>query len=229
MTNNAKNEYEAIIQKETSDEEEEIQGIKDTLRLIPRRVELGAVVKIDALEILEEEQSCMMKTPYIYGVISNLEEICEYTTSRAYQIEWAYGHIDLGNSFMSLIAPYWEHVFKIVKFEDEDDDKEDNEFTKLFDKVDGKWIGLVPYKCELCDSSKCDRALFNIELDGIIKDLKVVDKSNSEKRLTVYAKFNWEKHGSVEERLISDIDDCVKELTELLFLVETRKRRRGLK
>ena len=45
MTNNAKNEYEAIIQKETSEEEEEIQGIKDTLRLIPRRVELGAVVK----------------------------------------------------------------------------------------------------------------------------------------------------------------------------------------
>ena len=229
MTNNAKNEYDAIIQKEMSEEEEEIQEIKNTLRLIPRRVELGAVVKIDALEILEEEQSCKMRTPYIYGVISNLEEICEYTTSRAYQIEWAYGHIDLGNSFMSLISPYWEHVFQIVKFEDEDDDNVDGEFTKLFEKVDGKWVVVEPYKCELCDSRKCDRALFKIELDGIIKDLKVVNKSNGGKRLIAYAKFTWEKHECVEERLISDIDDCVKELTELLFPVKTKKRKRGLK
>ena len=112
-----------------------------------------------------------------------------------------------------------------MKFEDEDDDTVDSEFTKLFEKVDGKWIVLETYKCELSDSPKCDRALFKIELDGIIIDLNVVNKTNAEKRLSVYAKFNWVKHGCVEERLISDIDDCVMELTELLFPVKTKKER----
>ena len=73
---------------------------------------------------------------------------------------------------MSLIAPYWEHVFKVVKFEDEEDDNKDSEFTKLFDKVDGKWIVVETYKCELFDSRKCDRALFKIELDDIINDVR---------------------------------------------------------
>ena len=72
--------------------------------LLPRRVEMGAVVKIDVIEILEEEETCNMRNPYIYGVISNLEEICEHTTSRAYQIKWAYEHIDVGSSCMSLTS-----------------------------------------------------------------------------------------------------------------------------
>ena len=127
---------------------------------------------------------------------------------------------------MSLISPYWEHVFKIVKFEDEEDDNKDIEFAKLFDKVDGKWSVVETYKCELCDSRKCDLALFKIELDDIINDVKDVHKTDAEKRISVYTKFNWEKHGCGEERLMSDIDDCVLELAELHFPVQTGKRKR---
>lgn len=94
--------------------------------------------------------------------------------------------------------------------------------------MDGKLSVVESYQCEFCDSRKCDLALFKIELEDIINDLKMAENNNAEKRVSVYPKNNWETHGCLEKRLMSDIEDCVLELTELNFPIKARKRKRGL-
>lgn len=135
---------------EKSEEEEEIRNIKETLAKHVYRVECGAVVKIEGIELVEEDEVFKMRTSFIYGIVSNLEKVCELTNSKAYQIDWAISHVTTGNSFLSFAAPYFEHVFEVVKFEEEEDDMEDEEFTKLFQNVDGNWTAIQTYKCEFC-------------------------------------------------------------------------------
>ena len=115
------------------EEEEEIRTIKQTLATHFRRVQCGAFVEIEGIELMEEEEVCNMRTPYLYGIVRNLEEVCELTNSKAYQIDWAISHVATGNSFLSFAAPYFEHVFEVVKFEEEEDDMEDDELTKFYE------------------------------------------------------------------------------------------------
>ena len=227
MSNNEKSNDDVKIKVEPTDEEREIREIKKILDFHPRRAEVGAVIKMEAMELLDEEECDKLRTPYIYGVLSNVEDVCELTGSKLFQIEWATGHINLGNSFMCLIAPYWEHVLTVVRFEDEDDKNDDNEFTKLFQKVGGNWILIKTYLCEFCDSRKCDRALYKTELDEIIHEVKMMEKMNAEKRFSVYQRFVREKHGHLGAGVRKEIDDCVVELTVWNFPVEAGKRKRG--
>ena len=59
---------------EKSEEEEEIRTIKQTLATHFRRVQCGAVVEIEGIELMEEEEVCKMRTPYLYGIVRNCEE-----------------------------------------------------------------------------------------------------------------------------------------------------------
>lgn len=74
----------------------------------------------------------MMRTSYIYRILSNIEDACKLTNSRAFQINFAYEHIDTGNSFLSFVTPYFEHVFEVVRFEGEEEDHKYEQSTKLF-------------------------------------------------------------------------------------------------
>ena len=117
--------------KSEEDEDEQIRTIKQTLATQFRRVQCGAVVKIEGIEIMEEEEVCKMRTPYLYGIVRNLDEVCELTNCKAYQMDWAIDHVSTGNSFLAFAAPYFEHVFEVVKFEDEEDHMEDSEFNEI--------------------------------------------------------------------------------------------------
>ena len=129
----------ADLTKEEKEEKSEIRRITQILKNRTRRAEVGCCVKINAEDLLEPECFERMKTPYIYGSVSNLEDQCELTTSIAYQVNWATDHIYLGNSFLSFVAVQFEHDMEMVKFEDEEDENEDGEFTRQFTKYDGKW------------------------------------------------------------------------------------------
>ena len=161
--------------KSEDDVEDQIRSIKATLASHSRRVRCGAVVKIEGIEIMEEEDVCKMRTPYLYGIVKNLDEVCELTNCKAYQMDWAIGHVFTGNSFLAFAAPYFEHVFEVVKFQDEEDDMEDSEFSKLFEKIDGKWKAIETYKCEFCDGRSCDRALVQTELEDELVATRMLD------------------------------------------------------
>ena len=168
-----------------------------------------------------------MRTPYLYGIVRNLEEVCELTNSKAYQIDWAISHVATGNSFLSFAAPYFEHVFEVVKFEEEEDDMEDDEFTKLFKKVDGIWTAIQTYQCEFCDSRSCDRALYKNELEDELSATRMLDKKMNEMRFRMYKRFIWHKHGLVGKKVRYEIDPCVMELIQTNFPLEVGKRKRG--
>lgn len=118
------------LTKEEKETKSEIRRITDILDNRTRRVEIGCCVKISAKELLKHEHFERMKTPYIYGIISNLEDQCKLTSSKVYQVNWSIEHIYLGNSFLNFVAAQFDYDMEMVKFEDEEDEGEDGEFTR---------------------------------------------------------------------------------------------------
>ena len=214
---------------ESPTEIEQISEIKQILAQQSRRAKCGAVIRIDAMELMDEESTCKLRTPYIYGILSNIEDACELTNSRAFQINFASDHINFGNNILATVAPYFEHTFEVVKFEEEEDDQEDSEFTKLFEKENGMWKIVECELCEFCETCSCDRALFRDELEIALTEEKMIEhKRSNENRFAMYRKFIWMKHGHTG-KVRHEIDDCVEELILLTFPVEAGKRKRGFK
>ena len=67
----------------------DIKNVKTVLEMIPRRVENGCIVKIRRevlFEPLTHQQS--LSYPHIYGIVTNLEEVCPHSGQRAYEMRW---------------------------------------------------------------------------------------------------------------------------------------------
>ena len=128
----------ADLTKEEKEAKSEMIRITNILKNTSRRAEVGCCVRIVTGDLLESKCFERMKTPYIYGIITNLKDVCETTSSKAFQINWSNDHINVGNRFISFVAAQFEHDLEIVKFEDKEYVNEDNEFTRLFTKYKGK-------------------------------------------------------------------------------------------
>jgi len=217
----------ADLTKEEKERKSEIRRITHILANRTRRAEVGCCVKINAEDLLEPECFERMKTPYIYGSVSNLEDQCELTTSKAYQVNWATDHIYLGNSFLSFVAAQFEHDMEMVKFEDEEDDNEDGEFTRQFTKYDGKWKMVEMLTCEYCDLKNCDRCIYGDELDDKMDAVELEDRGMNEKRYRMYRAFISWKHGVMGLGMRAEIDECVIAHVLSRFPVEAGKRKRG--
>ena len=234
MFNTTKSNNEVIVKiepddltKEEKERKSEIHRIKDILYNVPRRAEIGCCVKINAELLLEPECVERMKTPYIYGIITNIEDQCEYTSSKAFQVDWSYDHLFLGNDYLAFCAPQFEHDMYIVKFEEEEDDNEDNEFTRQVTKFKGKWQLVEMLTCEYCDEKNCDRCVYRDELDDKLDAVELEDGQTNEKRYRMYRAFTFWKHGLMGPKMREEIDECVVEHITSRFPVEAGKRKRG--
>lgn len=230
MSNNAGVEKDPTESPNDIKHLEEINNIKQILANQSHRAKCGAVICKDVLELMEEETACMMRTNYIYGILSNIENACEFTNSHAYQINLAYERIDTGKCFLSFVAPYFKYVFEVVRFEEKEGNHEDEEFTKLFKKEKGKWQIVDCELCELCKKSSCDRALYTDKWEAVLTEEMLMDRKRvKEKRFEIYMKLTMIKHGHVGSGTRHKIDRYVMELIRLNFPVEAGKRNRGFK
>ena len=135
------------------------------------------------------------------------EDICEVTSSRAYQIEWLIEHLYTGNSFLELVAPHFEHDLTVVKFQNEVDCNNDEEFTKQFGRSDGEWL-IVEYRdvrCEFCETHKCDRVHYRFELEELFEEVSLLDKMNNEKRYSMYCRYTSVKHGPLGSKDMREV------------------------
>ena len=73
--------------------------INSILEIQVRRAECGCIVQVPKDYILEPESCEQIRCDWIYGIISNEEDVCEVTSSVAYQINWSTTHLSTGNSF----------------------------------------------------------------------------------------------------------------------------------
>ena len=195
-----------------------------------RRAECGCIVQIAKESILEPESCQLMSSDWIYGVITNLVDSCEYTGSVAYQVDWATAHFSTHNSFLSLVAPVFEHDFTVMKFSEEGhDDNDDIELRRQFGKVNGEWI-VVDYKgffCEFCEGTQCDRAQFADELDGFLEEVKQMSLPSNQSRYKMYRWSTNMKYGSLGTGVRKEVDECVQDFIMQEFPVEKGMRRTG--
>ena len=80
-----------------------------------RRAECGSVIKMEAKILLEGTELERLRSKYIYGIISNLEDICDVTYSRAYQINWSIGHLSTDQNDLAFIAPVFLTRFRSIE------------------------------------------------------------------------------------------------------------------
>ena len=227
------NDDESRRSEDDATDEAEAARITRILDNMDRRAECGSVIKIAAKEILQPEQYEHMICPYIYGIISNIEDVCPITGSNAYQINWNFEHLSIGNTFLEFVALYFEHDFVVVKFPDEADDHDDSEFTRQFkkDKENGEWtiIDYAGLMCEFCEHYTCDRVQYSNELQSMCEEVGVMGIPSNEKRYLMYRRFIDMKHGSLGKRVRKKLDECVQELIVGAFPVEAGKRKRGFR
>ena len=154
----------------------EARRIKRILEIQVRRAECGCIVQIPKENILEPESCKQIRCDWIYGTISNEEDVCEVTGSVAYQINWSTAHLSTGNSFLSLVAPVWEHDFTVLKFPEDEHDEEDVELRRQFRKHNGEWmiVEYGGYSCEFCEAHSCDRAQYRDELETMFEDVSAM-------------------------------------------------------
>ena len=194
-----------------------------------RRAECGSVIQMEAKVLLEGTKLERLGSKYIYGIISKLEDICDVTHSRAYQINWSVGHLSTGHSDLAFIAPVFEHDFNVLKFPNEEDDYDDEYFTNQFRKVDGSWM-IVEYtgpQCEFCEGHTCDRLKYKDELGALLVEASSMGGRNHNKRFMMYGRFTFLKHGQLGSNVRRRICGCVTDLIVSTFPVEAGARRRG--
>ena len=146
-------------------------------------------------------------------------------------INWAFQHLPIGDTFLSLIAPVFEHDFQVVYFSDEEDSKVDKYFTDQFSKEKGEWM-IVEYggkKCEFCDELECERVESKEILEGMLEEVAVMDGRTDEKRYRMYRRYTALKYGGLGRGVRRKLDECVAALILSKFPLEAGKRKRGYK
>jgi len=177
-----------------------------------RRVECGSIVQICKTALLEPESYERMCEEWMYGIVSNEEDICPITGSVAYQINWAYEHLPIGNSCLAFCAAVWEHDFNVVKYPEDEYDEEDIELRRQFIKINGEWciVEYGGYSCEFCEAHSCDRAQYRDELDDMLECVRLLDIQPHQKRFQMYRKFTFDKYGVCGTDMRHNVDDCVQ-------------------
>lgn len=117
-----------------------------------------------------------MDTLYIYRIFSNIKGVCNTTISKAYQFNYVIDHIDVGSSFVVFVGAQLEHDMEIATFENEEDENEDNEFTKQLTKYNINWQLVERLTCKFCNKMIFDRALYgDIWLPNLKNQLALIE------------------------------------------------------
>ena len=77
----------------------ESRRITTILKNQVRRAECGSVVQILKIELLEPELYERMRGEWIYGIVSNEDNIYPVTGSYTYQINWPISYLSIGKGF----------------------------------------------------------------------------------------------------------------------------------
>ena len=67
----------------------DIENVRTVLEMLLRRIENGCIVKI-CREVLFEPvtRQQLLSYPHIYGIVTNLEEVCPHSGLRAWEVKW---------------------------------------------------------------------------------------------------------------------------------------------
>ena len=115
---------------------------------------------------------------------------------------------------------------ELVKLENEDDDYDDDKFTRQFTKHEGSWVQIELLTCEYCEKKNCDRCLYGDKLDDKLDAVGLEEGENNEKRYSMYRAFIFWKHGQMGSDMRVEIDGCVIDHILQRFPVEAGKGRR---
>ena len=82
-------------------------------RLSPRMVS-GSIVKIDTEKLFDERTKRRNKAPFIYGVLTCVEEECPDTGMKAWNIDWPLNHLKISMVTYNHVCCVLESDLKLV-------------------------------------------------------------------------------------------------------------------
>ena len=154
----------------------EIENVKTMLEMIPRRVENGCVVKIRREVLFQpvtRQQS--LSYPHIYGIVTNLEEVCPRSGQRVWEVRWLFIHKSIlpADNDYSYLGAQPETDLMVVNWPE---DKaaargEDFHLKWYFVRGDDCWkMKERGHTCEFCGSVSCKRMVYKDELDECLDE-----------------------------------------------------------
>ena len=202
----------------------DIENIKTVLEMIPRRVENGCIVKICRevlFELLTHQQS--LSYPHIYGIVTNLEEVCPHSGLRAWEVRWYLIHqsiLPAGHDY-SYLATQLEIDLLIVNWPEDEVAAvgEDYCLKWYFVRVDDCWkMKDLDNVCEFCDSDGCDRMVYKDDLNECLDEGHDNDYlENNARRHMLYGMYVRMAYGSLRVGDRRTIQVCCAKLICLNF------------
>ena len=124
----------------------------------------GCVIKIKTRELFDDVTERRNKAPWVYGMIDFLEDVCEVTKERAWNINWACEYLCISMEIWSHLCAVMESDLTLVRRPCEDNCVLDKYYStaSFFEREeDGKWkVNVYKASYEYCGSTDCDRMEF---------------------------------------------------------------------
>ena len=185
-------------------------------------MKVGSIVKIHTEVVFDDRTMRRNKAPWMYGVLTTIEDECEVSREKIWQITWASSQLFVTSSSTLHLASWCESDLTLVREPHEDHMKLDKYYdtSDFFEKEHGLWKTkprVIPF-CEYCRERHCDRMNFWGELaseyEKMYRDNR---RSNNRKRKYIYCAFVMHKHGILGYGMRVRIPTCILKYCRDMF------------
>ena len=182
------------------------------MRLSPTMVS-GSIVKIETEKLFDDRTKRRNKAPFVYGVLTCVEEEDLEARRKAWNVHWALNHLKISMVTYNHLCCVLESDLKLVLLPNMNNIDLDEVYSTsdFFHMDDGKWeVNDYVAFCEYCSSEDCDRMkwwdLLDYDYETMFDD---EEKDNAHKRVFMYRSFLYEKYGYLGKGNRSMIPHCV--------------------
>ena len=159
----------------------------------------GTIVKIATTKLFDEKTMLRNKSKWVYGTLSYLEDMCEETGEKAWQIMWATQHLYVTMDTFNPVLPQLERDLVLVLHPGAKHIRIDKNYktSDFFEEENGLWkVRDYEAFCEYCKETNCDRMNYREDLDHAWwRMTQNTELTNNKKRKFIYCSFINDKYG----------------------------------
>ena len=202
----------------------DIENFKTVLDILPRRIEKGCIVKIRREVLFDPStRQQLLSYPHIYGIVTNLEEVCPHSGLHAWEVRWFFIHACIlpSDHDYSYLSAQIETDMLIVNWPEGEDVAvgEDYHLKWYFTRVDDSWqMKNLENVCEFCGAQGCDRMTLKDDLDKALDEVHDGDYlENNGRRYMMYGLYIRIRYGRLRVGNRRTIQVCCAKLIRLHF------------
>ena len=131
-----------------------------------RAIENGCIVKIPYTYLLDEDTCDWFEEKFVYGSVTGCTKELNSDKESFCSIAWSLSHHYMTMDNLKERGDISSFDVTIVKYLDEDIEKDEMELAKYFHKESGGWkMNHYIEPCEFCKKQTCDLCIYRVGID----------------------------------------------------------------